>query len=163
MEGRAIKALTVRQPWCWTIASGLKLVENRSRGARAWQPQNDVALHAGKAWSYRGGNDERVKAAWAEAHGLGIVGKLDARMPGLGGGFVLALFDIADVHPDAGCCEPWGEHEYDAADGSRTTQVTHLVLENVRPLSEPWPLRRGWLGLWPMNEHDAAQIRRRAA
>ncbi len=44
-----MKALTVRQPWAWAIAKGMKLVENRT-----WYPSDDVigarlAIHAGKA------------------------------------------------------------------------------------------------------------------
>jgi hypothetical protein len=41
-----MKALTIRQPWAWAIAAGLKRVENRS-----WRTgyRGPIGIHAGKA------------------------------------------------------------------------------------------------------------------
>lgn len=59
-----IKALTIKQPWCWAIAEGHKLVENRS-----WRTsyRGPLAIHAGKAW-------DLPAARWIRglSHGLGI-------------------------------------------------------------------------------------------
>ena len=41
-----MKAITVRQPWAWAIATGLKSVENRTWRARYRGP---LVIHAGKA------------------------------------------------------------------------------------------------------------------
>jgi hypothetical protein len=37
-----IRALTMRQPWAWLVASGIKRIENRSWNLRGW-----IAIHAG--------------------------------------------------------------------------------------------------------------------
>ena len=51
------------------------------------------------------------------------------------------------VHPDAGCCKPWGESAYVEHGGRERRRITHLILENPRPLAEPIPCK-GALGLW---------------
>ncbi|MEI4273912.1 hypothetical protein TEK04_19500 [Klenkia sp. LSe6-5] len=62
-------------------------------------------------------------------------------------GAVIAVAQLVDSHPDAGCCRPWGESDYTETSGRRRTAVHHLVLEQVVPLRTPVPAR-GALGLW---------------
>ena len=51
------------------------------------------------------------------------------------------------VHPDAGCCKPWGESAYVEHGGRERRRIIHLTLENPRPLAEPIRCK-GALGLW---------------
>jgi ASCH domain len=46
-----MRALSIRQPWAWAIATGLKDVENRS-----WPTdyRGPFLIHAGKAWAAEG-------------------------------------------------------------------------------------------------------------
>lgn len=142
-----MKALTVRQPWAQAIASGAKLVENRTA---LWTYRGPLAIHAGTGWSDRGAADDRV-AAW---HGdrLGIAVPchpmpLEELFPT---GVVVAVCRLVDVHPDGGCCRPWGESAYAEAGGRVRTVVTHLVLEDVERIEVPVPAR-GRVGLWEWN------------
>lgn len=151
-----MKALTVRQPWAWAIARGGKLIENRSPGAVSWQPRLNLAIHAGSSWSKRGATDDRVKLAWFEQYrGLALSPESEPR---LRGGIILAVVDLVDVHPDAFCCRPWGESEYAHASGAQVRDVTHLVLENVRPCVPPVEYRRGMLGLWTVPESVEREV-----
>lgn len=148
-----MRALTVRQPWAWAIAAGFKLVENRSQRTTH---RGELAIHAGLTWSDRGGSDPRI---------LGIA-KTDAdavfrsRFPL---GAVLAVADLVDVHPDVGCCRPWGESSYEEAGGVVRTSVWHYVFDpDVAALAEPVPCK-GALGLWPMTDDVAALVRAQLA
>lgn len=134
-----VRAITVKQPWAWAIAAGHKLVENRSQGTRY---RGELLIHAGKAWSDRGGESEHVRAAWFAQPEWPA-----ASMSLLPTGVILAVVQLVDSHPDAGCCRPWGESSYTEGDGRVRTDVHHLVLEEVHPLSRPLPAR-GALGLW---------------
>jgi hypothetical protein len=130
-----MRAVTVKQPWAWAIAHGGKAVENRSSG---FSYRGLLAIHAGMTWSERGETDPRVyEAAHAQCVGR-------RNMPF---GAFLAVAELVDVHPDAGCCRPWGESSYTEAGGRVRTAVHHLVLEDIRPLTDPLPCR-GMLGLW---------------
>jgi hypothetical protein len=60
----------------------------------------------------------------------------------------IAVAHLTDVHPAAGCCEPWGEDTYTDHQGRLRTDVVHLHLEDIRPLAEPVHVPRGQLGLW---------------
>lgn len=138
-----VRAITVKQPWAWAIAHGGKLIENRSQGTRY---RGLLLIHAGKAWSMRGENDPHVREAWRAIHPElgGAIGYQDLHVPL---GAVIAVAQLVDSHPDAGCCRPWGESSYTEAGGRERTAVHHLVLEDVVPLPEPVPCR-GALGLW---------------
>jgi hypothetical protein len=128
-----VRGLTVRQPWAEAIACGAKLVENRTMSTRYRGP---LAIHAGKAWAVWGRTDPRIRALWP-----------GAESPAFLFGVVLAVAELVDVHPAAGCCHPWGEGHYAASDGRRRSSVHHWVLEDVRRLERPLPAR-GRLGLW---------------
>jgi hypothetical protein len=119
-----MKALTIMQPWAECIALGVKPVENRTRPFRYRGP---LAIHAG-----------RRRDAHAELMPL-VLGTIPEPMHALTTGAVLAVAELVDCHPDAGCCRPWGE-----------PGVFHLVLADVRRLDEP-VLARGQLGLWDID------------
>lgn len=103
----------MQQPWAECIARGVKLVENRSRPTTHRGP---MAIHAGARTSARGLADPRVLAELAPLRDVDL-------WPGA----VLAVVDLVDCHPAAGCCRPWGDDQY------RGRPVHHLVLDNVRP------------------------------
>lgn len=134
-----MKALTIRQPYAWAIAAGMKPVENRT-----WNTYHEgpLAIHAaagvGAKWEFEA----------AVARVADLMGYRDATV--LAGcqvrGAVVAVARLADVcsaaryRPwsvrDACDCGPWavGEHR-------------HFKLAHVRPLPEPVPVI-GSLGLW---------------
>jgi len=162
------RAITVKQPWAWAIAHGGKTVENRSRGTRH---RGLLLIHAGLAWSDRGAHDVRVTTAGVSKWPVSVPRRDDTRPPGesreaiaaalartglkpefySGGGWsrgaVIAVAQLVDSHPDAGCCRPWGESSYTEAGGRTRTDVHHLVLEHVDALVTPVPAS-GALGLW---------------
>lgn len=139
-----MKAITVRQPWAWAIVEAGKLIENRSRGTSYRGP---LAIHAGRTWSERGADDPRVVVPWATANDLRLVDVEHVDSAGLAVGAIIGVADLVDVHPDAGCCRPWGESSYEEAGGRTISTVHHLVLENALPLRGPLDCR-GALGLW---------------
>lgn len=137
-----MKAITVRQPWAQAIAAGLKPVENRSRGfPRVYR--GPLLIHAAMAWSVRGRTDPRIREHWhvLEPSGFPV-------------GAIVATARLVDVHPDDGCCRPWGESEYVGADRQLHRGVAHLVLEDVEAFAHPVPCR-GALGLWTPPPHVA--------
>lgn len=146
-----MKALTIRHPWCWCVVHGTKGPENRGRGFPK-SYQGPVLLHAGAGWSKRGELDARVLDDLPEEAidrgNLLVPRAATQHWEGFVFGAIIGIAEVEDIHPEMGhCCEPWGEHEYQAADGALTTEVTHLLLENRRPIPEPIPCRGG-LGLW---------------
>lgn len=151
-----MKAITVQQPWAWSMfyADPPKLIENRTR-IGTWLPAvgTTVAIHAGKRWSDRGGDNPIYRRSLAKLPAA-VRHLIDVR------GAVLGLVDVEDVHPSAGCCSPWGEQSYleRAAGGERKrVDVVHLVLTNPRPLERPVPCR-GALGLWTVPEDLAFEV-----
>ena len=158
-----VKAITIRQPWCWCVIFGGKHTENRSAGAAGWRHRGRLLIHAGVAWSLRGATDPRVTAALPdEALTSGTL--LDAptanvAWDGFTIGAVIGAVDLDEIHPEHRCCQPWGEHEYRGADGALTTDVAHLLFDNVQALPEPVPCRGG-LGLWTPPAHVVADVDR---
>lgn len=142
-----MKALTVQQPWAAAIATGAKTVENRTWATKY---RGRISIHAGTRWSERGGFDMRI-AGW---HGRRMFGDRFAAachpLPHaelFPTGVIIATAELADCHPDTGCCEPWGESSYDDRDGTRRVNVHHWLLEDVKLLAAPITAR-GALGLW---------------
>jgi hypothetical protein len=124
-----VRALTVRQPWAWAIASGAKLVENR---VQRWSYRGPLAIHAGLATDPFG-------IRWMQAH------VPDLERPTLyDRGYVLAVVDLVGCHwSRPGCCDTvWAE---------QAAGVAHLVLENPRRLLYP-VAAVGRLGLWSVSE-----------
>jgi hypothetical protein len=136
-----VRLLTVRQPWAEAIARAeadptAKLVENRSRGFPK-RYRGLVGIHAGQAEARNGWLDYRVRELQPRPH------PMEAAY-----GAVIALADLADVHPATGCCQPWGEDSYQPnnPEDRPVGQVTHLVLDRVVRI-RPVPAK-GALGLW---------------
>lgn len=156
-----MKALTIRQPWAWAVMAGGKTVENRTRGTKH---RGTLAVHAGREWSTRGGQDPRVYSAIALftrafEHTAGIIDPA-LHHDRIAFGALLGTVELVDSHPDTGCCRPWGESAYEEAGGKTRTVLHHLVLEDPRPLAEPVPCR-GALGLWTVPEdllHDCGHL-----
>ncbi len=123
----------MQQPWAWAIIHGGKLIENRTAN---WSYRGPLAIHAGQRYSDRGWNHELIHDTY-----------IDADYPTLDLGAIIGLVDLVDVHPDAGCCRPWGESSYTEGGGRTRRLVTHLVLTNPRALPDPIPCK-GALGLW---------------
>lgn len=129
-----MKALTVRQPWCWAIATGHKGDENRSW---ATDYRGPLAIHSASAWDVQGMAEFR-----SVLERLGVV---EPEQPVgdrhlLATGVVLAVVDLVDICPGRLCrCGPW------AAIGMK-----HWKLANPRPLADPVPAS-GRLGLWDID------------
>jgi len=124
-----IRALTVKQPWAWAIASAGKTVENRGWETRY---RGLLAIHAGKAIDREGLDDPRILQAICDR--AFQIGDAPSRQ-----GAVIAVAELAGCHgPDdcRGTCSPW------AVSGRY-----HWNLFDARPLPEPVPCR-GALGLW---------------
>ncbi|AHJ86350.1 hypothetical protein 32HC_72 [Mycobacterium phage 32HC] len=138
-----MKALTVQQPWAWSIVHGGKLIEN---GTQLWTYRGPLAIHAGARWSERGEQSPLVRDTFRSAVGAEFNG---GKLPHwkFEMGAILGVVDLVDCHPDAGCCKPWGESAYVEHGGRERRRITHLVLENPRPLAEPIRCK-GALGLW---------------
>ncbi|OZE10228.1 hypothetical protein CH249_14200 [Rhodococcus sp. 05-2255-3B1] len=147
-----MKALTVQQPWAWAIIDGGKTIENRTQN---WKYRGPLAIHAGNRWSERGERSPLVKAEYRKMMtelappqplvGWEFGGKM-VRWP-FRTGAIIGIVNLVDVHPEAGCCKPWGEASYPDPTGKERRQIVHLVLDNVTPLAEPIECV-GALGLW---------------
>jgi hypothetical protein len=128
MEGRALRVLTVKQPWASLIALGIKRVENRTWApSKATLPDGSrIAIHAGGGWDARGA--KRVGC------------QLDRRT--LPSGLILCtavVERIAIEMDDLYFVGPLG-----------------WVLRDVRPaLSRPL---RGQLGLWKVADEEVVEI-----
>lgn len=152
-----MRALTVRQPWAWAIAHGGKRVENRSQ---LWRYRGPFAVHAAAHWSPGGEVSPLVHAAAVAARDAGVIASTIDVVRGWGVPYraVVAVAELLDVHPDAGCCEPWGEHTW-VGDGDEVHTVVHLVLGDVRALTVPVPVG-GALGLWTLPPDVEAAVMR---
>lgn len=143
-----MKALTVQNPWAWAIVHGGKNIENRTQ---LWSYRGLLAIHAGARWSERGEHSPLVRDAFLDAFPGHNGGHLPRWVFGFNGNAgisaIIGTVELVDCHPDAGCCKPWGESAYIEHGGRERRRITHLVLENPRPLAEPIPCR-GALGLW---------------
>lgn len=154
-----MKGITIMEPWATAIVRWGKHVENRSQ---LWAYRGPLLIHAGMRWSDRGIHDHRIVDAAvsslleAGVHTVDPVGqeavaavvRAAVDLPaGPTAGHIIGICELDDVHPDTGCCRPWGESSYKENGGAIRTGVTHLVLTDVRPLSVPVPCR-GALGLW---------------
>lgn len=146
----------MQQPWAWAIIHGGKDIENRTR---AWRYRGPLAIHAGKRWSDRGAESALVKAAYETAY---PVENDDEDYP-FPRGAIIGTVELLDVHPDAGCCRPWGEShylQYPADKQLWRRGLVHLVLTDPRPCD---PIGcNGALSLWTVPDDIAAQLLDRA-
>lgn len=143
------RILTVQPPWSWAIfQAGGKLIENRSA---CWSFRGTLLVHAGKRWSTRGRDDERVQALWHRVYADDVAAGLGVRnVPGITvPGHVVGTVELVDCHPGIGCCVPWGETSYVEHPSGKRRTAHHLVLANPRTLAHPVPVRGG-LGLRPV-------------
>ncbi|MCV7208358.1 ASCH domain-containing protein [Mycolicibacterium canariasense] len=139
-----MRALTVQQPWASAIIHAGKTIENRTQ---LWAYRGPLAIHAGRLWSDRGENSTVLRDAFRALYPAWNGGKLPRWSFPMG--VIIGVVDLVDVHRATDCCTPWGQYGISYAEPGqrRPRQVTHLVLENPRPLPEPIPCR-GALGLW---------------
>lgn len=151
-----VRAITLRPPWAQAVVRWGKFTENRGTGFPSTY-RGPVLIHVGSTWSKRGGLDPRmlkvarqalVPSACSWPPGPLAPKDLPERQA------VLGVAEIVDAHPateaccaPGGGCWPWGEIEYQAADGKLQGNVTHVVLEEVRATRHPVPTP-GRLGLW---------------
>lgn len=150
-----LRCITIRPPWCFPVADGVKTIENRSHGALGWTHRGELAIHAGTQWSTRGARDRRV-LEWHTGVKFPTLTEIDAC--GWARGVILAVGQLVDIHEDSGCCRPWGETVYEDADGRYRTGLAHLVLEGMVRLAKPIPAR-GRLGIWTASPEVVTQIR----
>ena len=138
-----MKALTLAQPWAWAVfhADPPKLVENRTRITSHRGP---LAIHAGRRFSGRGWGNPIIREQYRARV---IEGGETTHF-----GAVLGIVNLVDVHPDAGCCRPWGESEYIEASGRTRLAIVHLVFEDPKPLDPPLVDIRGREWLWNLDD-----------
>lgn len=139
-----MKALTVQQPWAWAIFNG-KTIENRTQ---LWKYRGPLAIHAGNRWSVRGENSPLIRGVMNMAGAPHWITT----------GAIIGTVELVDVHPDVGCCKPWGESSYAEAGGRNRRAVTHLVLDSPRWLDRPIPCK-GALGLWTPPPHVLDELK----
>jgi hypothetical protein len=164
-----LRLITIRQPWAWAVPYAGKSTENRTGSPARWSYRGLIGIHAGAAWSKRGAYSPLLSTAWWAARGVTWGGFCPVSRPQRVAGYYvhpteanpdakpgevihfarcIAVAHLTDVHPAAGCCEPWGEDTYTDHQGRLRTDVVHLHLEDIRPLAEPVHVPRGQLGLW---------------
>ena len=117
--------MTVKQPWAWLIAQGIKKVENRS-----WKTnyRGTVAIHVGKSNDVLN-NKDVIK--WIEKEGIFLPSEKQMRSQQ---GKIIALVQLVGIVSDSS--SPW------AIDGQ-----FHWQLENVCQIDPSIPAK-GKLGLW---------------
>lgn len=125
-----MRALTVRQPWAWAIASGVKTIENRTWTTTYRGP---LAIHAGARWD--GSDAHQTVSDLANVH------VSEMRITGKQMGAVIAVVDLTGICDalvrDQTCdCGPWAMGEQ-----------YHWQLASPRPIDPPAP-SKGRLGLW---------------
>lgn len=129
-----LRALTIRQPWAACIASGRKLVENRTWPTRHRGP---LAIHSSAT------RDMAVPRLALEAYSL-------APSPSWALGSILAVAELTGCHEyKPGCCtSPWAE---------KSAGVWHWVLADVRAVPEPVACK-GSLSLWRVPSAVAERV-----
>ncbi|MER7361839.1 ASCH domain-containing protein [Nonomuraea wenchangensis] len=141
-----MKAITVRQPWAWAIATGRKPVENRTWTTRH---RGLLAIHAAARWA--GPDALRDVCDLADCH------VSDVRVTDKHLGAIVAVVDLVDVctamlTPGDTCgCGPWamGGH-------------AHWRVVNPRPLAVPIPCK-GRLMLWDLSPELETAVRMQIA
>jgi hypothetical protein len=161
-----MRALTVRQPWCWSILHGGKRVENRPRRMAYRGP---LLLHAGarSRWDPASTSNPLVHSTWRRwlrtTYGTtwaGLpfddvtLGRKTTLMPF---GAVVALAEVVGCHHATRCgetpdgpqlmCSPWAIRDQ-----------WHIELQHVRRLPEPVSCD-GALGLWRLPEDVEKAVR----
>lgn len=150
-------ALTIRQPWAWAVAEGIKRAENRLRpiNHKGW-----LAIHAGATWSRDGARDPRILNALdrflypVERERGEVDPALHRDLFHFGAVLGQAWSTGSHAASDALCqsydCAPWGDPQW--ADGR---PVHHLMLREAGKRLTPTPAK-GRLGLWNWHPAGAA-------
>ena len=151
-----MKALSLWQPWAGFVALGKKRVETRSWGTAYRGP---LAIHAAKRWT----RDEQDDACFLLSFAFGNPANFDfdealhAVTSEANRGAVVALADVVDCREmDRAWCDEQTALELEMGDWKPGR--FGWVLDNVRALSEPYPLT-GRQGLWRVGEAEAKSIR----
>jgi hypothetical protein len=132
-----MKALTIRQPWAWAVAEGLKLVENRNRPPPKAMLGQVFAVHAA-ATPPPGDHEDFLKSLKLpippdyEVHAILAVAQL------------VGVVEDPSVLPKAQRPFFFGPFGW--------------VLTNVRKLAEPVPVY-GQLGFWNLDPEVEAEVR----
>ena len=142
-----MRALSLYQPWASLIALGLKKVETRSWGTAY---RGDVAVHAAKRWT-------RAERAFAEA--LSEFSEFEALREADPGNVLGAVVCVARL---AGCVrmtDGWIERQgvWEKMVGGFAPGRWGWILEDVRPLAAPVPMR-GRQGLWTLSDDEVAGL-----
>lgn len=144
-----MKVLTLRQPWPYAIASGLKNVELRHQ---LFSHRGPLAIHSGKEIADR----EAFKFVDARLAEAGKPPMPDLGAPGcpteLAMGAVIAVVNVTSGHFHSDCngtCSPWAMPGYRG----------HHMLADTRVLRRPVPTC-GKQGMWTADEDLAAEIRK---
>jgi hypothetical protein len=147
------RALTVRQPWTFTIAEGFKPTENRTRRTHY---RGQILLHSGRTVDDFAPIAKLSRSAAARLDELGgrgnfwdaqrtVPSRFASNPPSLALSAIVAVAALTGCHRDSDCCAPWGERG-----------VFHWTLSDVVALPEAVPCP-GRLGLWrPDREAFAA-------
>jgi hypothetical protein len=154
-DGR-MRALSVKQPWAWSILQGGKPVENRSRathhrGLLIIQASQSPAPHArvparaaASQWKALGGTAACWNAISSPSRGAYV---------GTATSALIGAVTVVGCHQASGCCRPWGE----AAQPGDT--MWHWELENPRMFAHAIPAH-GHLGIWPVPDTLATRVGR---
>lgn len=160
-----MKAISLWQPWASLIALGVKRVETRSW---ATSYRGLVAVHAAKRWT----KAEREACDGIEAE-LQALARCAERPPGLGAGVVFVA-ELAAAPPlgavvavaKLAACEQMttaliafarDKNPEELVVGNWQPGRWAWVLEDVRPLVKPMPLR-GRQGLWELSDDESATV-----
>jgi hypothetical protein len=155
-----LRALSVRQPYAWSIVSGGKEVENRSRRTTY---RGTVAIHASLAWDKGGEKSPLVQHGWARfVKNLPQMNRprfpLDKSSLWMEFGAVIGVVDIVGCHEHGDPDVPCGANGAGRCSDWAVRSPWHWELGNARPLPKPIPAR-GALGLWRMPDEVEQQVR----
>lgn len=141
-----MKALSLWQPWASLIALGLKRIETRSWGTPY---RGLIAIHAAKRWT-------REEREFLEDLAEDFPGRIPAELAKPPLGAVVCVACLADCRRmDSRWCA--GLTDLERAVGAHLPGRYAWVLEDVRPLATPYPLR-GYQALWDLAQGEVEAI-----
>jgi hypothetical protein len=140
-----VRAITLRPPWGWLAATGATSIIDL---AEPTAERGLIALYSSGPWDLSALRLEHVRAAldctcsgqpWETAARDCRLHRADsvlwARITEATGG-IIATAHLVDVHPDRGCCRPWGSGGF------------HYQLYDPQLLEEPVPAPGLQRGAW---------------
>ena len=138
-----MRALTIRQPYAWAVAVGLKTIENRP-GAFSWR--GPVMIHAGQQLASRLAFEDVTRLAGE----IPMLGR-PAAPTETAIGAVIAVADLVAAHPSSNCvgeCSPWAQRG-----------KAHNRLADPQILRRPVPANGNTI-LWTPDADLVAAVRR---